>query len=152
MPDAVLVLVGGGEDAEQLRAQVGRLSLDGRVLFAGHVTHVSVRFLLAVGDVSVDPVRDDDVARARSPLKLFESFAIGVPVVTAPVGDRSAILGAGGGILAADATPGALALALYDALAQPAQLAEMARVAEQRACLYDWSLLAERWLKVYNTH
>ncbi|MFZ1744734.1 MAG: glycosyltransferase, partial [Nitrospirales bacterium] len=40
-----------------------------------------------------DPVHDDGPARGRSPLKLFESWAVGVPFVTADVGDRHYLLG-----------------------------------------------------------
>ena len=36
---------------------------------------------------------DNDAARGRSPLKLFESWACGVPFVTADVGDRKMLAG-----------------------------------------------------------
>jgi hypothetical protein len=38
-------------------------------------------------------VYDNDAARGRSPLKMFESWVTGVPFVTADVGDRRILAG-----------------------------------------------------------
>ncbi len=43
-------------------------------------------------EVSVEPVYDDLAARARSPLKILESLAVGTPVVAGDVGDRREML------------------------------------------------------------
>ena len=65
---------------------------DGRVL-AVYALHGNNKIhYYRISDVSVDPVNDDQAARGRSPLKLFESWACGVPIVTADVGDRKSLL------------------------------------------------------------
>ena len=92
--DAVLVLAGGGEDYDSLRRCAEELGLGEVAIFVGRVRPEAVPYYTAIADVSVDPVHDDLTARARSPLKLFESFAVGTPVVTGDVGDRRNILGA----------------------------------------------------------
>jgi glycosyltransferase involved in cell wall biosynthesis len=92
-PDAVLLLVGGGEALEELRAQFREAGTDRNVVFAGRVPPNRVPLYYRLAEVSVDPVFDDDIARARCPLKMFESWASGVPFVTGDVGDRRLLSG-----------------------------------------------------------
>ena len=92
--DAALVLAGGGQDYDFLRRHAEGLGLGEVAIFVGRVKPEEVPYYLAMADVSTDPVHDDLTARARSPLKIFESFAVGTPVVTGDVGDRRNILGA----------------------------------------------------------
>jgi glycosyltransferase involved in cell wall biosynthesis len=110
-----------------------------------------VRNYLALAEVSVDPVRDDTAARARSPLKLFESMALGVPVVTGDVGDRAALLDygrAGIVVLAGDAV--ALAEKIMPVLANTAYRYKMGNFAEKQILYYHWSNLARQWITIYN--
>jgi len=88
LPAAVLVLVGGGADLALLQDRATKLGLEPNTSFVGWVPPDEVPAYYAVADLSVDPVRDDETARARSPLKLYESLAVGTPVVTGDVGDR----------------------------------------------------------------
>jgi glycosyltransferase involved in cell wall biosynthesis len=93
MSDATLMLVGGGEDIDQLKNQVRSLGLEDAVRFTGRVPYERVKLYYALSDVTVDPVYDNDAARGRCPLKLFESWACGVPCVTSDVGDRRILAG-----------------------------------------------------------
>ncbi|NJD60305.1 MAG: hypothetical protein C3F13_11655 [Anaerolineales bacterium] len=92
-PDTILLLVGGGEDYQILIKQSDALGIGQAVCFSGKVLPEKVPDYYALAEVSVDPVFDNDAARGRSPLKLFESWICGVPFVTAPVGDRPFLLG-----------------------------------------------------------
>ena len=93
MPDTRLLVVGGGEDYEFLQKLVDEKGITKSVLFVGRVPPDQVVNYYHLADVSVDPVIDNDAARGRSPLKLFESWACGVPFVTADVGDRKMLAG-----------------------------------------------------------
>ena len=93
LPRAVLILVGGGEDLECLRQKCQDLAIEQNVRFVGRVPPNTVATYYWLADVSVDPARDDPASQARSPLKLFESWAMGVPIVTVDVGDRRELLG-----------------------------------------------------------
>jgi glycosyltransferase involved in cell wall biosynthesis len=88
IPHAALMLVGGGEDLAVLEDMVNDWGIAESVCFTGRIPPEQVPAYYAAADIAVDPVRDDDVARARSPLKLYESLAMGTPVVTGNVGDR----------------------------------------------------------------
>ncbi len=150
IPEAHLVLVGGGEDRPTLERQVEALGLQGHVLFTGAVSPAEVPDYLALGDLAVDPVRDDAVARARSPLKVFESMACGLPVVTGDVGDRWEILGDGrAGLLVAPGDPQALAEGIVTLLLDPVRRREMAAAGRERAQAYCWERLVEQFVQVY---
>ena len=92
IPHAKLVLVGGGEDYSLLQQMAINLGIHQHTVFVGRVSPPLIPHYLSLASVSADPIHDDLVARARSPLKLFESLAQGVPVITSDVGDRSLIL------------------------------------------------------------
>ena len=93
VPNAVLLLVGGGADLPTLRSRSVDLEIHRSTRFVGRVPVGDVSMYYAAADVSVDPVRNDLTARARSPLKVYESLAVGTPVVTGDVGDRTSIVG-----------------------------------------------------------
>jgi glycosyltransferase involved in cell wall biosynthesis len=151
IPDAVLLLIGGGEDLPELRARVERLGLRDRVYFTGQVPHRSVYTYLALAELSVDPVCDDDVARARSPLKIFESMALGVPVVTGDVGDRAELLDGGrAGVLVAPGNVDALAQGVLGILTDEDRRLALAEASRLRAQQYTWPVLVEHWERIYS--
>ncbi len=92
-PSVHLLLVGGGEAIPDLRAEANRMGINKHVLFTGWVSPEDIPEYYAIADVCIDPVMDDDAARGRSPLKLFESWASGTPFVTGDVGDRRELMG-----------------------------------------------------------
>jgi glycosyltransferase involved in cell wall biosynthesis len=115
--DVVLLLVGGGPDLAMIKRLAGQLGVADRCRFTGRVAADQVPALLSLADVSVDPVYDDEIARARWPVKIMESMALRVPVVTGDVGDRREMLGGGmAGLLVAPGDPQALADGLESVL------------------------------------
>jgi glycosyltransferase involved in cell wall biosynthesis len=149
-PAARLLLVGEGEDRAALELRAQELGLGGRALFVGPVPYAQVPLYLALAGCTVDPVADDPVAAGRSPLKIVESLAAGVPVVTGAVGDRAELLGPQAGLLAQPGSSAALAEALERLLDDPPGRAAMAEAARARAAELSWERLAERWLRVYD--
>jgi glycosyltransferase involved in cell wall biosynthesis len=145
-PNVRLLLVGEGEDREALQARAGELGITAQARFTGPVTRTST--FLGLATCTVDPVADDPVARARSPLKIVESLASGVPVVTGDVGDRREMLG-NAGLVVAPGSADALADGLLALLADPAQRTVMAAAARERAEHYRWDRIAPRWAQVY---
>ena len=147
VPDAVLLLVGGGEDAAKLQAQAAQLGVQERVCFVGRVPPDRAPLYYHLADVSIDPVRADEASQARSPLKLFESWAAGVPFVTGDVGDRRAWLADGAaGVLVAPGDPLALAEGIQRVL-QDHELAERLRAkARLEMERYWWDVLVQEWI------
>ena len=149
LPDVRLLLVGAGEDRAALMAQSQQLGLGDRVLFAGAVTPAAVPAYMALAACSVDPVADDAVAAARSPLKIVESLASGVPVITGDVGDRAEMLGHTAGVVVRPGDADALAAGIVGLLADPARGVLLAAGARARAAAYRWERLAQVWATVY---
>lgn len=150
LPQARLLLVGGGEDYDTLVALAQNLGIAAHIIFAGRVASESVPHYLAAADVSVDPVKDDDIARARSPLKVFESLAVGTPVVTSPVGDREAIQQGGSAVvLVPPGNPAALAEGLVTVLQSESLRAAARQQAEHERARWSWERLAGDFARVY---
>jgi len=150
-PTARLLLIGGGEDLPMLQAQVRALGVQGQVLFTGHLPHAVIPAYLSLAELSVDPVRDDPVARARSPLKIAESMVLGVPVITGDVGDRAAMLADGrAGVLVTPGDARALAEAMTTLLGNPALHHALHHAAQQHVRQhYTWDQLARQWATIY---
>ncbi len=150
LPETMLLLIGSGEDDQAIRERVAALGLQQHVMLVGYMAHQQTRAYLALAELSVDPVYDNDVARARSPLKIFESLALGVPVVTGDVGDRRLMLADGqAGVLVAPGDPAALAAGILSLLHNEATCRQMAAYGLSHVQRYSWRVLAEQWETVY---
>ena len=149
--DVALLIVGGGEDYQALVDMAGTLGIRHLTYFAGRVEPTDVPKYYALADVSVDPVNDDDAARGRSPLKLFESWVCGVPFVTSPVGDREYLLGQPpAGVLAQPAgDSGALANGLLQILKSSLTAAELQRRGSAQVQQFTWDRLAKQLEQEY---
>jgi glycosyltransferase involved in cell wall biosynthesis len=149
---AMLLLVGGGEDYDRVAQEIQTRGLGEAVVLAGRVDSAEVASIYAASRLVVDPVLDDDTARARSPLKIVESLAMGVPVVTGDTGDRSIMLGGGrAGVLVKPGSPEALAEGIVSALNDQERyecMTEQARLVSQQ---FRWDRLAQEFVKVYTS-
>jgi glycosyltransferase involved in cell wall biosynthesis len=151
MPEAALVVVGGGEDYQTLVNLSHELRIEKGIRFTGKVEPGLVPEFYALAEVSIDPVYDNDAARGRSPLKLFESWTCGVPFVTAAVGDRPALIGQPpAGMLAEPAgDAGALARAILNILHKPGLAEQLRQRGSERVQGYSWEALAARLEEAY---
>ncbi len=148
--NARLLLVGSGEDYDTLVAMAHKLGIAPYTIFAGRQPPEDIPAILALATVSVDPVRDDTIAAARSPLKVIESLAVGTPVVTGDVGDRREMLAdETTGILVRPGDSSALADGLSAVLDDPARRARMAQAAQARRTHWYWDRLVEDFVRVY---
>lgn len=152
VPDAVLMLVGGGEDLPALKRLASDLKIDSRVRFTGRVTPSEVAAFYAVADLAVDPVLDDEVAKARSPLKLYESLAIATPIVTGDVGDRRDALGGESLALVPAGDAEALGQGLAMLLQNSAARERLRRWAVEHREQFLWESRVEKFARIYETH
>lgn len=149
-PNVRLLIIGGGESLLELQALAARLKIDNALTFTGRVAPDQIPAYYRLSDVVVDPVLDNAVARTRLPLKLFESWASGVPFVSGDVGDRRRVLGdPPAGLLVPPGDPAALAEALRQVLQDPDLAARLVSLGFARAPLYDWRSLAQNLAQVY---
>ena len=149
LPSARLLIVGDGDDRPELMAHTQALGLQDTVLWAGRVPAEAAPVWLAIGDCSVDPVNDTPAAAARSPLKIVESMAAGVPVVTGDVGDRRDMLGDSAGLIVPPGDARALADGMAILLIDHAYRAHLAQGARARTETYRWDRLTQAWQTLY---
>jgi len=150
-PETALLVVGGGEDYPNLVEQAQTLGINQVTVFTGRVAPDRVPDYYALAEVSVDPVHDNDAARGRLPLKLFESWACGVPFVTCAVGDRQSLIGQPpAGMLTEKAgDPGSLAQAILQILDSPDLATWLRKRGLERVEEYTWERLATHLQKAY---
>lgn len=142
-PDTCLLIVGGGDNLEDLQDLARRLEIAEQCRFVGRVPPESVPVYYSLAHVCSDPIYNDDAARGRSPLKLFEAWIMGVPFVSMSVGERPYLLGdPPAGILVSDSHPATLAAGLRQALFDETIRAEITTRGAERVQEYYWSGLA----------
>ena len=142
-PQARLVIVGGGEDYATLQKMVDEQELSQYARFCGRVPADRVVGYYHLADVCVEPVHEDDAARGRCPIKLFEAWACGTPFVSADIGDRRLLLGdPPAGILARPGDAVSLANSIIEVLANPELGERMAQLGRRRVQDFTWERLA----------
>jgi len=96
--DHLLVLVGGGEQDQDLRNQVSRLGLEGKVLFTGFIGFDELPGYLAAADVAVNPMQSSLVSNAAFPNKVIQYLATGLAVATTKLRGLELTFGQAAGI------------------------------------------------------
>jgi glycosyltransferase involved in cell wall biosynthesis len=152
IPNAQLIIVGGGEDYDFLIERSRKLKISEHVVFTGRVAPEKIPEFIAAATVTVDPIKDDLTARARSPLKIMESLVLGTPVVTSDVGDRRNILNDGEfGILVPPGDIEGLTAGLIQILKQPLMRANLKEAAINNRERWFWDNLSDKFIKIYQT-
>lgn len=126
--DLHLVLVGSGEDSEELRRRVGSLSLPGvRVIDEWVHDRARMRSLLSAADLYAFPSRHEGL-----PVSPLEAMACGLPVVGADASGVRDVVG-GAGVIVARGDVDALAQAIVALLDDDDRRGELGRQARSRA-------------------
>lgn len=138
--DIVLLLVGGGEMEEELRAQVLRLRLDERVVMPGRIPPERIPGIYALIDILVYPRYSMRLTELVTPLKPLEAMAGGKVVVASDVGGHRELIRHGQtGLL----FPAGDAKALQDTLAQLLDDPAYCHTLSQRA--REWVCRERSW-------
>jgi glycosyltransferase involved in cell wall biosynthesis len=148
-PSARLLMVGDGDDRAALQDQAQRLGIASSITWIGRVSPEDAPRYFWLARCSVDPVYDTPAMRARSPLKIVESLAAGVPVVTGDVGDRREMLANGeAGVLVEPGNAQALADGISHLLYEADLRERLAEGARRQSENYRWSKLVQGWLRL----
>src|SRR5690606_34457876 len=110
----------GGKAEPRLLARARKLSCDDAIIQLGWIEPGQLGFIAGACDVAVHPFNDSRLNRAKSPVKLLELMATGIPVVTTNVGEAPAFVENGtSGLVAPPDDVGALVAAVVDCLENP---------------------------------
>ena len=145
VPQAFLLIVGGGRDRDRIIQMIHQLHLTKHARVIGPVPSKEAPLYYQLAYVSIDPVRDDPIATMRFPLKIIESFACGVPVITGDVGERRPLITRyDSGILVVPGEAKSLSEAIVALLQDEERRQRLAENARHTAQHYLWSHLAEQ--------
>ncbi len=156
VPGAELVVAGGPPRAELRRDLAYRrltkladsLGLNGRVFFAGAVSHAALPPLLRSADLLVSVSEYEPSATSA-----IQAMACGIPVIASAVGGQiDAVVDGTTGILVAPGHPALLAQRIRQLLGHPMLREAFSVAAVDRArSRYSWDRIAHETLAVYGT-
>jgi len=145
--NAVLLIVGGGEDIDFLKNQIDQAVCE-TVIFTGKVSPSEVPYYFQLADVSVDPVKDTLANKGRCPLKIFESMQMGVPVVTSDIGDRKMLIEGGkAGVLCKPGDFEDLADTITELLLDENRMKKISRECHRIIKRYQWHIMIDQLLE-----
>jgi glycosyltransferase involved in cell wall biosynthesis len=81
-PSTKLLLIGGGEQENELSAIVTDLGIYEQVIFTGFVSYDALPKYLALSNVAINPLEISQVASIAFPNKVLQYLATGIPVVS----------------------------------------------------------------------
>jgi len=172
--DARLLLMGGGNNLDEMRELARRCPASERIVFTGPLDHVEIPAHLRLCDVLVapfntqaDPLTREVFARHGmwwSPLKIFEYMAVGRPVVASGLGmipeylkaeekeeeEEKPAAAAAAGITYPEGDVKALSETIGRILGNPVEARRLGKNGRKRALeLYTWEKQARRTVEVY---
>lgn len=144
-PDVEILVVGRGDEA-RLRREAGPLARHLR--FLGQVSDTEKASAMRSADVYVAP----NLGGESFGIILIEAMAAGTAVVASELDAFRRVLRDGAaGVLVPTGDSDALAGALDELLTDDSRRAELVRTATQVVGSYDWPVVAEQILRVYET-
>lgn len=149
--DARLVLVGGGEVEEELKAQVERRGLGNAVHFSGRVPQSETAAYYSVMDLLVYPRRSMRLTELVTPLKPLEAMALGKAVVGSDIGGiRELVENGVTGRLVSAGDVRSLARVCASVIEDREEMREMGKRARERAIgERAWGNIVKTYLDIY---
>jgi len=126
MANVKLLMVGDGDDRENLEELSKSLGIQEDIVFTGLVSKAEIPDFVATADIGVSPVPPTSFYRLSSPIKMLEYMAGGKPVVANEeiLEHKEVLVQSGGGILV-QFNAEAFANAIIKLLNDPERAAEM---------------------------
>ncbi len=90
--DIVLLLVGGGDKEKELREQVEKMSLQGKVIIPGRFPQEKIPGIYSLIDILVYPRYSMRLTELVTPLKPLEAMAMGKPLVASDIGGHRELI------------------------------------------------------------
>lgn len=155
VPGTRLVIAGGSADGKAepaLLARARKVGCEDAIVQIGWIDPGQLGFIAGACDVAVHPFDDSRLNRAKSPVKLLELMATGIPVVTTGVGEATAFVENGAsGLIAPPGNIAAVVSAVASCLDNPALRMRIGQAARERVARhFTWDRLVDRVLQAYD--
>ena len=92
IPDAKLIIVGGGYLLEKLKKLVLDLGLNDNVILTGWQQYETMPLYVNLADICINPFEINDITRDITPGKVFQYLACAKPVLATPLPGMKAII------------------------------------------------------------
>ncbi|MCC6983206.1 MAG: glycosyltransferase family 4 protein [Bauldia sp.] len=146
-----LILIGDGAAKEALRRRRDELDLD-NVILLDPVSKEEIPRYWSLLDASIIHLKKDALFETVIPSKLFESMAMGVPVLHGVTGESAEIVQREqAGLLFAPESPNDLADRIVELASNSGLREELARKAREGVGRYDRRVLAAEMARVFET-
>jgi PEP-CTERM/exosortase A-associated glycosyltransferase len=152
-PEVRVLLVGGGPQDKQLKAQAKQLGIEDKVIFTGRVPHDQVQRYYNLIDVLVYPRLKMRLTDLVTPLKPLEAMAQGRLIAASDVGGHLELIEDGKtGVLFEAGNPSALARKVLDLLDHPERWPLLRRDARSFVeAERNWPGSVARYQKIYRS-
>ncbi len=94
--NASLLILGGGRKLQSLRQTAAERNLEKNIIFTDYIPGSEIPRYLSLADIALAPFEQNDVTRAKSPLKIAEYLAMGMPIAASDVGEAHTMIGDAG--------------------------------------------------------
>lgn len=142
--DVRLIIIGMGDQYDQLKKLVAQLVLGEKVIFKGRLPHAEAVRQLAAAKISLVPSVPVGAYVEATSLTMLESMAVGTPLIASDIGGlRQVLLGKSAGVLVSAGDADELARAI-SAVYSDAELADT--LAKHAIDLVSCDYSLEKWL------
>ena len=97
-PTDRLVVIGGGDIANELKQKVNELNIEAKVIITGVINYSDLPYYLSVSDVLINPFESTLVTNLALPHKVLQYLATGIPTVSTELSGLFHSLGNDAGI------------------------------------------------------
>ena len=141
-----LILVGDGNQEEELKELAKGLGVSDRVVFKGYVNHDSIGEIYRNSDLFVLPSQNEGMSNA-----LLEAMASGLPVIVTDTGGTSELLD-GNGVVVPMGDSDAIAQGVRELMADPEARRRMGAKSREIAERMGWGAVSEAYLRLYKEY
>jgi glycosyltransferase involved in cell wall biosynthesis len=138
-----LILVGDGNQEEELKELAKGLGVSDRVVFKGYVNHDSIGEIYRNSDLFVLPSQNEGMSNA-----LLEAMASGLPAIVTDTGGTTELLD-GNGVIVPMGDSDAIARGVRGLMDDPEARRRMGAKSREIAERMGWGAVSEAYLRLY---
>jgi len=146
VPKTVFLFIGDGPEKPKIVRRIKELGVSDKAIFVGSVSPELMPLYYAAADIFVLPSISENF-----PLTVLEAMSSGKPIVATSTGAIPELVHEGvSGIVVKPMDSAALAKAIIKFLMDPSLRENAGRLSREIAKKYDWNVIAEKTLSLYN--
>lgn len=148
-PNIKVLIVGGGDKLHLLKQLAIELKITDNIIFTDYVNQTDIPEYIAAADIAVACFADNEITKGKSPLKIAEYLAMGIPIIASRVGDVPKMVG-NAGILVEPNNSEELATTIISLLNTSEKRIGLGQQARLRAeQIYNWPQISKTFITAY---